>query len=87
MNYSRYTTLDGLGWAGRPRDESVNRTIIFAFRINFTNVEGHVLQLAFRGFVHRSQDSGPTLYMQGRITFNLAKYYEIQRGHIHRLET
>ncbi len=87
MNYSRYSVIDGIGWAGRPQEAPLNRTIVFAFRINFTDAEGTILQLAFRGLVRRTQDSGPILYMQGRITFNLSEYYLIQRGRIHRLET
>jgi hypothetical protein len=86
MNYSRCTVIGGIGWAGRAKSEPLNRTIIFAFKINFTDANGGTLQLAFRGFVRRSQDHGPVLYMQGRLTFNFVEYNLVQRGRIYRLE-
>ncbi len=87
MNYTSYSLIEGVGIAGRPESSSFNGTIVFAFRMNLTQDDGHLTQLAFRGFVDRSESGGPILYMRGRITFEDIQYYLIQRGKIHFLDT
>ncbi len=87
MNYTSFTVIDGIGFAGRPQSGLFNQTLVFGFRINMTDDTGTLMQLAFRGFVDRSENTRPVLSMQGRITFEELQYYLGQRGHIHRIET
>ncbi len=87
LNSTYYVAADGVGLAGRPKDGYLNRTIVFGFRINMTGADGVNIQVAFRGYVDRSDTGKPVLYMRGRITLESSLYNLVQRGRIHKLET
>lgn len=87
MNHTSFTAIDGMGIAGRPQSGLLNQTLVYRFRINMTSDTGILIQLTFRGYVDRSENSTPILSMQGRITFEDLHYYLGQRGHIHRIES
>jgi hypothetical protein len=85
VNTTRYTVVDGLGFAGRPSNGRFNTTLIFGFRINLTDNAGNKIHLGFLGGVIRNSDSRPILIMRGQATFDGLSYTLIQRGLIRRI--
>jgi hypothetical protein len=84
INDTIFSFDDGIGFAGRPQDERFNGTIVFGFRINMTGSQGEIAQLEFLGRVRRTEDSGPFLFMKGRLTIDETVFMFVQIGRIHR---
>ncbi len=85
VNNTRYTVVDGIGFAGRPSQGRFNSTIVFGFRMNLTDGLGTEIQLSFLGAVYRNANERPVLIMRGNLILNGLEYNLLQRGLIRRM--
>ena len=83
-NYTQFSLIDGLGAAGRPEEGRFNETVTFIFRLNLTGPEGEVIQIKIFGFVQRTENFGPVLFMRGLVILDGIEYVLSQLGRISR---